>query len=58
VKVGDEVFHFEKDETIHMETSQKYSIDQIDEMASLSGYKPVANFFDSERMFVDVLWKV
>ena len=58
VKVGDGVFHFEKDETIHMETSQKYSIDQIDEMASLSGYKPVANFFDSERMFVDVLWKV
>lgn len=58
VSIGDEVFHFKKDDTIHMETSQKYSIDQINDLAISCGFKPVKNFFDKEKMFTDVLWTV
>jgi uncharacterized SAM-dependent methyltransferase len=49
--------YFEKNETIFMEISQKYSIDQIDEIAFQCGFTPVAYFFDKEKYFVDVLWK-
>ena len=49
--------HFEKNETIFMEISQKYSIDQIDEIASQCRFTPVAYFFDKEKYFVDVLWR-
>lgn len=49
--------HFEKDETIFMEISQKYSVPQIDEIALQCGFTPVAHFFDREKNFVDVLWK-
>ncbi|HEY9341085.1 MAG TPA: L-histidine N(alpha)-methyltransferase [Hanamia sp.] len=49
--------HFEKNETIFMEISQKYSIDQIDEIALQCGFTPVAYFFDKEKYFVDVLWR-
>jgi dimethylhistidine N-methyltransferase len=48
---------FEKNETIFMEISQKYSIDQIDEIAFQCGFTPVAYFFDKEKYFVDVLWR-
>ena len=58
VSINNEVFHFKKDDTIHMETSQKYSIDEINELATSCGFKPVKNFFDKENMFADVLWKV
>lgn len=49
--------HLEKDETIFMEISQKYSIAQIDEIALQCEFIPVAYFFDREKYFVDVLWK-
>ncbi|HXS56008.1 MAG TPA: L-histidine N(alpha)-methyltransferase [Hanamia sp.] len=49
--------NFEKDETIFMEISQKYSAVQIDALARESGFTPTVNFFDSNRYFVDVIWK-
>ena len=49
--------HFEKNETIFMEISQKYSVAQIDEIALQCGFTPVAYFFDKEKYFVDVLWR-
>lgn len=48
---------FEKDETIFMEISHKYSVDQIDEIACQCGFTPVAHFFDKNQYFVDVVWK-
>jgi dimethylhistidine N-methyltransferase len=57
VYIGKTSVHFEKDETIFMEISQKYSIAQIDEIALQCGFTPVAYFFDKEKYFVDVLWK-
>lgn len=58
VSIGDEVVHFKENDTIHMETSQKYSIGQINDLATSCGFKPVKNFFDEENMFADVLWRV
>jgi dimethylhistidine N-methyltransferase len=57
VYIGKTPVHFEKDETIFMEISQKYSIAQIDEIALQCRFTPVAYFFDKEKYFVDVLWK-
>lgn len=52
------IFHFKKNETIFMEISQKYSIDEIERTALKSGFTPVAYFFDSKNYFTDVLWRV
>jgi len=48
---------FKKDETIYMEISQKYTIEQTDEIANQSGFKPIAHFFDKNKWFADVIWK-
>lgn len=48
---------FEKDETIYMEISQKYTIDESDKIARESGFEPVAHFFDKNKWFTDVIWK-
>lgn len=59
VCIGENNFiHFEKDETIFMEISQKYSIEVIEKTALESGFTPVLYFFDSNNYFTDVLWRV
>lgn len=50
-------FNFLKNETIFMEISQKYTIEQTDEIASQCGFKSVAHFFDTNKWFTDVIWK-
>ena len=58
VFIGDtEFIDFEEYETIDMEISVKYSVHQTNEIAKLSGFKPVEYFYDHKRWFVDVLWK-
>jgi L-histidine Nalpha-methyltransferase len=58
VFIGDtEFIDFDANETIDMEISAKYSIAQINELANLSGFKPVEYFYDSKQWFADVLWK-
>ena len=52
------LIRFEKDETLFMEISQKYSIEEINQAAFESGFTPVAYFFDSNRYFTDVVWRV
>jgi uncharacterized SAM-dependent methyltransferase len=52
------LIEFEKDETIFMEISQKYSVAQIDEIAVECGFTPIAHIFDAKKYFVDVIWKV
>lgn len=48
---------FEKDEAIYMEISQKYTIEETDEIANQSGFEPVAHFFDKRKWYTDVIWK-
>ncbi len=49
---------FEKWEPILTQVSQKYSIDDIEEMAEKSGYSVKKHFFDSKNYFVDSVWEV
>ncbi|MEO8712987.1 MAG: L-histidine N(alpha)-methyltransferase, partial [Parafilimonas sp.] len=58
VFIGDtDYIDLDENETIYMEISTKYSVKQTDEMAKLSGFKPVKNFYDSKKWFADSLWK-
>ena len=54
---NNEMILFRKDETIFMEISQKYTIEQTDETAVHSGFIPVGHFFDKNKWFVDVIWR-
>jgi L-histidine Nalpha-methyltransferase len=49
--------NFAKDEIIFMEISQKYTVEQTDEIAGQSGFRPVAHFFDENKWFTDVIWR-
>lgn len=56
VHLAENVIYFNKNETIYMEISQKYSPDQIDAIAKECGFTPLEKFFDKEKWFMDVLW--
>ncbi|GAA4927813.1 L-histidine N(alpha)-methyltransferase [Mucilaginibacter defluvii] len=55
VKINGKSIRFEKDEYIWMEISQKYTIDQVDEMAEKAGFAPADHIFDSKHWFVDAM---
>ncbi|MEO6219113.1 MAG: L-histidine N(alpha)-methyltransferase [Ginsengibacter sp.] len=58
VHIGkNEVISFRKDEAIFMEISQKYTIEQSDQIAVDSGFMPVAHFFDKNKWFADIIWR-
>ncbi len=50
--------HFEEGETIFMEISQKYTVEQINELAADAGFKPVQYFYDSQNRFLDAIWQL
>ena len=51
VSIPDDVtIKFAKDETIFMEISQKYTIEESDKIAIQNGFEPVAHFFDKNKM--------
>lgn len=52
-----ETITFTEGETIHTELSQKYDLEMIRHLASVSGFMVVKNFFDSRHYFVSSLWK-
>ncbi|MFY0605997.1 MAG: L-histidine N(alpha)-methyltransferase [Cyclobacteriaceae bacterium] len=54
----DRTFHFEAWEPIFMEVSKKYSLDEINYLATNTGFKLVANFFDGQNLFCDSVWQV
>jgi L-histidine N-alpha-methyltransferase len=49
--------HFKQHEAVFMEISKKYSIAEIEELASSTGFKVTNHFLDSKKWFVDSLWK-
>lgn len=57
VTIGNYVIEFEKHETVYMELSQKYSLQEIEDLARQTGFKPVDHFFDSHQWFVDTIWE-
>jgi L-histidine Nalpha-methyltransferase len=57
VTIGDHHFTFDRNEAIFMEVSQKFTLQEIDELANGSGFKPVYRCSDSKGWFVDDFWK-
>ncbi len=58
VLIGDtEFIDFDAHETIYMEISTKYSVEQTNTIAEQSGFETVENFYDTKEWFVDALWK-
>jgi L-histidine Nalpha-methyltransferase len=51
-------FDFKAQEPIHTESSYKYNIEEIEEMAVKNNFKLIKHFFDEDKYFVDSLWKV
>jgi L-histidine Nalpha-methyltransferase len=51
-------FNFRSSEPIHTESSYKYTVEDIEEMAEKNNFQLVENFFDSNRYFADSLWRV
>ena len=52
----DKNIHFQKDEAIYMELSQKFDLETIHHLAQKYGFKVEKNFTDSRNYFVDSLW--
>lgn len=54
--IGEQTISFKENEYIFMEISQKYSVQQINDVADNSRFKPLKQFFDSKKWFVDAIW--
>lgn len=54
VSIGDNEINFSIDEKIHLEISQKYSLPEIENLLKNSGFKPIAQFYDTNKWFIDI----
>ena len=52
-----ESIRFAENEPIFMEISQKYSLEETDNMAGQSGFTPLHYFHDTKKWFADILWQ-
>jgi len=50
--------HFEKFETMHLESSFKFTLPEIGHLASDNGFTMKQNFSDAHDYFIDSLWQV
>jgi dimethylhistidine N-methyltransferase len=51
----DKSFHFTNGETIHTEISRKYTVAQIENLFTKTGFKTCEHFFDCKHYYVDTL---
>ncbi len=58
VQIAGESISFQKGERIYMEVSQKYTVEQTDEIATAAGFQPLQHFYDSKMWFLDALWQI
>lgn len=56
VTIDKNLIHFDKDEAIYMEVSQKFSQDDITQLALTSGFAIAGAVTDSKGWFTDSLW--
>ncbi|MGW8122359.1 L-histidine N(alpha)-methyltransferase [Roseivirga echinicomitans] len=57
IEATGESYAFDIWEPIHMEVSQKYSMNTIHQFAAQAGFKVVKDFTDENNFFVDSLWE-
>ena len=58
VNIDGNEMHFQKNEFIDMEISQKYSETEIDDLMADVGFEYIKNFYDKRHYFVDSIWRV
>ncbi len=58
IKDLNRLFSFDEWEPIHTESSHKYNIQDIDNLAEDIGFEMSGLFYDSKKFFVDCLWRV
>lgn len=58
VSIGETTIYFEEDEVIHMEISQKFSLNEIYNLAKEGGFKTTGMILDSKKWFVNTIWQV
>jgi len=51
VKIGENVFHFDKDQCIHTEYSHKYTVESFQELAASAGFEAKHCWVDSNKLF-------
>jgi len=56
VTIDEHKFCFSKDECIYMEVSQKFAMDDIQELALFSGFETLNEITDSKGWFSDAIW--
>ena len=56
VHLSGQTIHLRKDEYIWMEISQKYTLDQIDQMSHDAGFRPMEHIMDQKEWFTDTVW--
>ncbi|MFY0601349.1 MAG: L-histidine N(alpha)-methyltransferase [Cyclobacteriaceae bacterium] len=54
----EETFHFKKWETIFVEVSKKYDLEEIGLLAESSGFSVIENLLDDQELFTDSIWEV
>lgn len=57
VNIDKQFIEFKKDEVIYMEVSQKFSIEDINELAFASGFETINTIKDQKEWFADTFWK-
>lgn len=57
VDINNHTIKFEEHECIHMEISQKYTVEQADTLANATGFLPLHYYYDSKSWFLDVIWQ-
>ena len=58
VHIGNQIFHFEENELIDMEISQKFAQDDINKLARDAKFHIIDKIADSKNWFVDSIWQV
>lgn len=58
ISIQQQVFHFDKGETIHTENSYKYHVDEFVALASKAGFKSDATWLDDDDLFSVHLFRV
>ncbi|MFP5305350.1 MAG: L-histidine N(alpha)-methyltransferase [Gammaproteobacteria bacterium] len=58
VRVGGQTFRFRKGESLHTESSYKYTLESIAAMAAAAGWRPVQQWLDERRWFEICLFAV
>lgn len=58
VRIGEADFiRFKKHESVFMEISQKFRVEETDAIALASGFKTIQHFTDSKSWFLDTIWE-